>query len=518
MIPGSLFSRLSLVFVLVLLSLGIVTLSITHRSQQRYFDEFSQALSRPVAMYMAGATRLFVDGKPDRQALNALAEQVMMVNPSLEVFLLDSSGHVLASLTGADQLRFEAVDLAPVRQFLEPDARLPIYGDHPLQPRPRVFSAFPVTGDLAGNSGCVHCGYVYAILGGERHRSLWQSLSASYAWRNASAMIAGVVVLALVFGLALFFLMTRPLRVMSMTMNRWRLQDADSAQALALEPLQARTHAASELQLLESSCQAMTERLNQQYQVLADSDLRRRQFLTGISHDLRTPLTSLCGAVETLVLKRGRLDDEEQLQYLQLAQRQGLRLRRLISQVFELARLDTGEVVAHRECLPLADLAHDTVQDLYSQAREKGIELQVDLHGSDQSLFVNADMGMMQRVLENLIGNAIRHTPATGHVTLRLGRCSVRQIEIEVIDTGRGFPQVLENCAIADVGRFGNADDTAAGSHMDNGDALVLQGGGLGLGIVQRMLNLHDSQARIWSRPGQGTRVRFCLAAVSGES
>jgi len=516
---STLFARLCLVFAAILLGLGLMTLAIANRSQQRYFEEFTQELNRPVAMYMASQTRFFVNGLPDRQALTELASHVMMINPSLELYLLDPQGMVIDSVVDASDVQLRQVDLEPIKRLLSADARLPVYGDNPAFPeQKRVFSVFPVDGSQAGNSGCEQCGYVYAILGGERHRSLWHSLAASYALRDTSAMFAGVLVFALGAGIALFFLMTRPLRAMTSTLAQWRLAAGQPVGPGNREAEPLDQAGGNELQALESTCLAMAERLNQQYQALDVADKRRRQFLTSVSHDLRTPLTSLSGAIETLLLKKEELSDAELQHYLLLAQRQGSRLWRLIAQVFELARLDSGDVTAQMERFPLSELVFDTVQDLESVSQDRQVQLQVQVLGEDKSVSVLADMGLMQRVLENLLTNAIRHTADGGQVTITLDKPFFDdRALVEVKDTGSGFSWGLSGDSLASVnevtGSIGIRADTRMAiierQRLENGATVALSGSGLGLGIVHRILTMHDSEAFIWSQPGEGTRICF---------
>lgn len=519
---STLFVRLSVVFTVILLSLGLLTLAIANRNQQRYFEEFSQELNRPVAMYMATQTRLFVNGEPDRQALSELASHVMIINPSLQVYLLDSQGRVVDSVVGASEARQQQVDLAPIKRFLTADTPLPVYGDNPALPgQKRVFSAFPVNGSQAGNSGCEQCGFVYAILGGERHSSLWQSLGASYALRDTFATVVVVLLLALVAGVALFFLMTRPLRAMTTSLAQWRLAaDRTAGPPLKSEHLPPVKHG-NELKALESTCQAMLERLDHQYQALDTADRRRRDFLTSISHDLRTPLTSLSGAIETLLLKQDSLSEEQRQHYLLLAQRQGGRLWRLIAQVFELARLDSGDITTQRERFPFSELVFDTVQDFEALAGERMITLQVGVLCQDKSLLVTADMGLLQRVIENLLANALRHTSQGGSVTISLDQKPDSGVRFEIEDTGSGFSRQLDGCSLAAIrevtassASFVNchAPDPQRGLSPPNG-CVVLHGSGLGLGIVQRILALHDSEAFVSSRPGKGSRIRFEMPA-----
>ncbi len=522
---SSLFVRLCLVFTVILLCLGLLTLAIANRNQQRYFEEFTQELNRPVAMYIATQKRLFVDGEPDHQVLRELAAHAMVINPSLQVYLLDRQGRVLESLAGEPDAIQRQVDLAPIQRFVSGQAHLPLYGDNPAVPgQKRVFSAFPVTGGQAGNSGCELCGYVYAVLGGERHSSLWQSLAASYALRDTVAMFAVVLALALLAGMALFFLMTRPLRAMTASLGQWRLAVDRAADTNPVMHRGAVVTRGNELKDLENTCQAMLDRLNQQYQVLDTADRRRREFLTSVSHDLRTPLTSLSGAIETLLIKHDSLNDEERQHYLLLAQRQGGRLWRLIAQVFELARLDSGDIEVHLERFPFSELVFDTVQDFEALARERSIALQLDVPCKDKSLWVMADMGLLQRVIENLLANAIRHTARGGRVAITLDRKNDSVVQFEIRDSGCGFSRPLVGCSLAAIRDITGPAEKSLDCHVQNcergriqsNDRLALQGSGLGLGIVQRILTLHDSEALVWSQPGEGARVRFELIADQG--
>ena len=451
---STLFSRLSLVFAGILLCLGLVALNIGHRSQQRYFEEFTQELNRPVAMYIANQARLFVNGQPDKQALAELASHVMMINPSLDVYLLDPQGGILAAAPANNAVIDQAVDLLPVLRFLSDQVHLPLFGDNPAVPgQKQVFSVFPVSGAEAQNSGCEPCGYIYVVLGGARHRSLWQSLASSYTLQAGATMFAGVLVFALFAGIAVFFMMTRPLRAITRSLSEWRLAIAndETGQGVRMPLLEAGTgQPLDELQALEQTCMSMAKRLDQQFMTLDSADQRRRAFLTSVSHDLRTPLTSLSGAIETLLVKSEQISEADHLRYLQLAQRQANRLRGLISQVFEMARLDSGDVKLQLELLSLSDLVFDTVQDLESEAAGKGVNLTVSNASRSANVPVFADMDTIQRVLENLVFNAIRHTPQGGFVRVSIQQGAEQIGIVEIIDSGGGFCRPMEACPLSD--------------------------------------------------------------------
>lgn len=315
-------------------------------------------------------------------------------------------------------------------------------------------------------------------------------------------MFGGVLVFALVAGIAVFFVMTRPLRAMTEALGEWRLAVADqNIQGLPLKLSTNRT--AHELQVLEQTCFDMTKRLDQQFMVLDKADKQRRRFLTSVSHDLRTPLTSLSGAIETVLLKRELMSESDIERYLLLAQRQADRLRSLICQLFEMARLDSGDVKLQIEQMSLSELVFDTVQDMEAEASSMGIELTVSSLSDSSNVTVLADMCMIQRVLENLVFNAIRHTPAGGHVSVHVGwdtdHCGV----VDVTDSGNGFSIFMDACPLKTC--------IEQSETMDSINEGMTPGHGLGLGIVQRILKLHGAQALVWSQPEKGSKVRFTL-------
>src|SRR4029079_10258814 len=135
-----------------------------------------------------------------------------------------------------------------------------------------------------------------------------------------------------------------------------------------------------------------------------------------ISHDLRTPLASLQGYLETLHLKGEQLSPEEQRSYLEVALKQTEQLSGLVMRLFDLAKLDSGQVVVAPEPFALGDLVQDVVQEFELAASNKGIALKA-LMRPDLPL-VSADIGLMERVLRNLIENALRYTDTGGSVTL----------------------------------------------------------------------------------------------------
>jgi predicted ATPase/signal transduction histidine kinase len=233
-------------------------------------------------------------------------------------------------------------------------------------------------------------------------------------------------------------------------------------------------------------------------QVEAENSALRRDLIANVSHDLRTPLVSLRGYLELLAAKGDGLDRAQRAQYLGIAVRQSERLGTLIDELFELAKLDFKGMTLQCERFALAELAADVAQKFQLEAEGRQVELRV-VGAPARPCFVDADLGLMERVFENLVGNALRHTPAGGRVELRIGR-DAEGLLVEVADTGRGIaagdlPFIFD--------RFWRGADGPRG-----------EGAGLGLAITRRILELHGSTIRAASDGCSGSCFSFRLPAA----
>ncbi len=235
----------------------------------------------------------------------------------------------------------------------------------------------------------------------------------------------------------------------------------------------------------------LAEAANDTIDRLAAEEGARRTLVAAVSHDLRTPLTSLrllAAAVEDDIV-----GGEERSRYLAEMRTHLEALGGLVDDLFELARLEAGDIAWTVQQVELADLVTDTVDAMRAQARVKGVDVRTALAG--QLAPARANPEKVQRVLFNLIQNAIRHTPADGSVTV-LAEGAGPVVEIEVADTGCGIPAGARSSIFEAFTRA----ETAGGR----------DGAGLGLAIARAIVEAHGG--RIWlADAAQGTRVRFSL-------
>jgi signal transduction histidine kinase len=223
------------------------------------------------------------------------------------------------------------------------------------------------------------------------------------------------------------------------------------------------------------------------------AEATRRQLVAAVSHDLRTPIASLRLLVEAV--DDEIVDEETRRRYLATMHTHVHSLSAMIDDLFELSRIEAGDIDWSMRQVELAPLVDETVDAMRPEAGAKGGEIRSQL--GQEPLPARADPEKIQRVLFNLIRNAIRHTPADGSVTVK-GEVAREGIEIEIADTGDGIP-AGEREQVFEAFFRGGADTSR---HSD--------GAGLGLAVSRAIIETHGGH--IWLAPAErGTRVRFSL-------
>jgi len=264
-----------------------------------------------------------------------------------------------------------------------------------------------------------------------------------------------------------------------------------------------RLPAPAEFALLADELEDMSARLKHAQERERALEASRRELVAWVSHDLRTPLAALRGYLETLLMKEGTLSDQERRNYLEIATRQGERLTTLVARLFELAKLEGGQIEPNREAFQLGDLIEDVVQKFGLATKQHEVEIHTEIPGDDP--FVLGDIGLIERVLENLIENALRHTPAGGRILLALVP-GEKKVTVEINDTGAGIAQ--EDLPHI-FNRFYRGDKSRR-QHTGNA--------GLGLAIVKSILVLHGSEIDVTSSRGKGASFKFALPVAEGSA
>ena len=407
---NSLYSRLAAVLLFLFVLVGILVVVVTQYSTDMYQQEVSQKLNRDLAEHIVKDKLLMKGNRVNGDALQEIFHNLMVFNPSIEIYLLDPEGNIMSFSAPQEKIRRKRVDTGPIMRYLESDTTFPFLGDDPRDPDgKKVFSAARIM-----ENGMVR-GYLYIILGGEEYDNIAQKLEESHIIKLSSLVILSSLSFALIAGLILFSFMTSRLKRLSTAMEVFKREVELDGHAIAQGPGQS---GGDEVTRLAATFEKMAARIKQQMLDLKKTDTLRRELVANVSHDLRTPLATLQGYIETLLLKETSLSEEERRNYLKIAIQHCEHLSRLVAELFELAKLDSEETIVHRESFSLGELVQDVVQKFALSAQGKDIDIITNI--GKELPFVSADIGLMERVLENLIENALRHTPAGGTISLVL--------------------------------------------------------------------------------------------------
>ena len=308
------------------------------------------------------------------------------------------------------------------------------------------------------------------------------------------ALLAGLLIFSLGISIFVAFTLSEP------TVHSIR-ELAEAVRKLSDDSLETRVSVRSrdEIGDLAAAFNTMAEKLRTSFYRERDLEMARKELVSAVSHDLRTPLASLRAMIESM--NDGVVTDQETMErYVRISLTEVEHLSQLINDFFDLSQIDSGVLELHMEGASLQDLVSDTLESMSAQAKVH----QLSLSGTANRMLpqVRMDTRRVQRVLYNLVQNAIRHTPPDGTIHIRT-RDTGSEVQVEVSDTGEAIAKD-ELWRVFDWSyRTDSSRSRASG------------GAGLGLSIAKGIVEAHGG--RIWAESvvGKGTSFRFTLPKVS---
>lgn len=443
----------------------IVTRFHYHRVTEELLDEASRYTRLLAAAEPAAGFDALASGAGADLALADIARLAQLAGTSFLV--VDVFGRVLESSGVGDTVVGQAIAFPQLARALAGETSVSV-GQGAAAGRDLFAAAVP-------------------ILDGERVAGALLVLTPTTPVRQTLAavrrvlLVVGLATLLLSAGLALLF--SRRLAEPLLRMQRMarKLAAGDFSQR-APRPAGAGRHA-DEVALLADAINELAENLHRH-------ERTRREFLANVSHELRTPLAYMRGYSQAL-LEDLVSDPAEQRAYLAILRDEAERVAGLVNDLFDLARLQDGRLKLDLAAIDLAALTERVTGRFEPGARRKGVTLGVE--PDLRPLWVRADAPRLEQVLVNLLDNALRHTPAGGRITVRLGAAG-DAARLTVADTGCGMP--AEEVPLV-WERFHKVDR-----------ARVRSGGsGLGLAIVRDLVAAHAGRVRLESEVGLGTTV-----------
>lgn len=313
-------------------------------------------------------------------------------------------------------------------------------------------------------------------------------------------VMGGMLVLAAVGALFLMGWTSRRIRRLALAMEAFTTGDLDRRVGEG---------GSDEIDDLGRHFNHMASHISTMLDSLRQKEQFQRQLIANISHDLRTPMASLRGHVESLDLRFEQLNAAQRARALETIGGNLDHLDRLVERMLVLSRLDAGQTVVHAEEFSVVELADSVLRRCEHLALPGGIAL--DLQADADLPLVKADPLQIAQVLQNLLENGIKFNRPQGSVTLRLTRePGGARVRVTVADTGRGIdeadlPHVFERFYTGDASR----------TRHDGAPASLQFSSGLGLAIASKLVAAHGDELSVASRPGEGATFTFHLPAAA---
>ena len=463
-------------------------------------------LSRVVSMY----DNIFAMHDQNPVAFQQWLRGLVLFEPDTELYLLDLQGRVLAK-TGPSKLQPGThVALAPVHESIERMDASYVMGDDPE----RMDAGAVIVAKAVRRAAAPTAGYLYLVLHTQQlPEGRWDVLRSSFA-QPVLGLIIAVVALTTLLAVLIIGAVTQPLRRLTDAVAT--LSQRGLAEGLTLAPGSALpTPTRDEFGKLASAFEMLLDICRRQWNALRRTDHFRREGISNLSHDLRSPLTATVACLETLDGRwppaEGR---EEDRRLVEIALRNTRNAARMVQSLGDLAKLDEPEFTLRKEEVDAGELLDDIALRFAERASRQGVSLRSEhavaavAHAASVSADASApraplDVELIERAVANLVDNALKFCPRGSSVVLSARRRDGK-VEITVADDGPGIPA-------ADLPLL---FDRFYQSRTNVAPATGEGGRGLGLAIVKRIVELHGGDVSVDSVLGSGTRIVVKLPVV----
>ena len=482
----TLYAKLSLWLVLLLTIIGLLYAAISNYALHRHLQQLDQQLNENLARSLVADRNLVQEGRLNEQALKKTFQLYMRINPSIEIYLLTLEGKILSYSADPKKIMRASVSLEPIKAFLAMEKPYPLLGDDPRDhTRRKAFSVTPVP------SRDKPQGYLYVVLRGEQYAKAEQIARDGFLLQSGFWALLVALGVGLLGGLVVFAMLTRRLQRLTQRMAGFEASGFTS-DLVRFDPKMAH---GDEIDRLGASFDHMAAKIREQFSAMSEQDQLRRRLIAQISHDLRTPLASIQGYMESLQIKGSSISVEERGDLVAVALKQGRRLSRMVEELFELAGLDARERAPVLEPCSAAELVHDAVQKYQQRAAQEGVDLSIEME--ENLPLAMTDASMLERVFDNLIDNALTHTPTGGKIGISFAPTR-KNLQISIADTGTGIP--LSDLPHIFEPFFQGETGSSSPRHA-----------GLGLAIAKRIMELLDGDIFVLSTKGEGSRFTLLV-------
>ena len=360
-----------------------------HWQRQTIEHRTTQSLHKDLAVHMRDDNPLMIGTEYNPKALKSIFHTLMLIGPDFEIYFLDAQGNITTHAAPEGAEIMGSIDVEPIKRFLA-DAPFPILGQDPRHPgEDTVFSVAAIK--EFGST----IGYLYVVIGSTKHSTI-----AKAQVDTPYIALTGLTLLSILgFALGAYWLVKRSLLTPIEKVTSSLEQQAEHDFRLNPDF----TKQVPELVPIAHSYQKMAKHIQQQFLQLEYQASSRRDTLVQLSHDLKTPLSSVLGYLETWKLQHPGSDP-----LIEVAYRNCGKLSDQLHSLLETAKSDAGLPRYQYEPVELSSLVAECAETMMSQFQRKQIELNVDVDSGIQTI---GDRGLLERLVLNLLENALRHSP-----------------------------------------------------------------------------------------------------------
>jgi signal transduction histidine kinase len=382
-------SRL-VVFTSIWFCVAMLAIVTTYNWQRDITEQVTkQSLHKDLASHMRDDNPLMIGTDYNPKALKSIFHTLMLIGPDFEIYFLDSQGKITTHAAPEGAQLMGTVDIAPIKRFLAND-KFPILGDDPRNPHePTVFSVAAI--EELGST----VGYLYVVIGSTQHSVIAESIVGT----PYTALTVLVLLSILGFAVGAYWLVKRSLLRPIQKVTEELQQQAEHEFRISPDF----THQVPELIPIAESYQLMAKHIQQQFLLLEYQASARKQSLFQLSHDLKTPLSSVLGYLETWRMQHGEEDP-----FIEVAYRNSNKLSSQLESLLDTAKKEAVVPSYEYQAVSLNRLLDECQEMLRSQFQRKGIELVISV---DRDTAVIGDKGLLERLFLNLLDNALRHSP-----------------------------------------------------------------------------------------------------------
>ncbi len=463
-------------------------------------------------------TDMFALREKFAEDFNGFLANLVLFEPDTQLYLLAADGTVLASSGEAKLAKGFKVALGPVLEAAGTTPMPYVLGDDPERMDASAVVAARALRPTVIRNDATTTGYLYVVC----HKPVLQqgrlaAVQSSFG-RPALVLILAVVALATAVAAWVTAVVTRPLAKLTAVTaavsrhgleNFALLPDGSPSDTFGL----VETTARDEFGQLNNGIRAMLTALRLQWRTLRRLDHFRREGVSNLSHDLRSPLTATAACLETLETRwAGDEARAEDRQLVEVALRNTHNAARLVHSLGDLAQLDEPSFKLNTQVMDVSELLDDVALRFTARAARLGVHIKTGPSPQDgtvvraQAPAAAVDVELFERAIANLLDNALKFCQPGATITLHAAQgphagTGQPEVNVTVSDTGPGI-------AAADLphlfDRFYQSRQSVAPATGEGGK-------GLGLAIVKRIVELHGGRVQVASAPGQGTQVTLCL-------